>query len=475
MGVWDVVWSYSDWLLILGLLLLAAHTYATWNHDFFSKKGLPYTKPWPIFGNMGKAVLKRASFADVLLGMYRQHKGHRVNGMFQMTLPITVVNDPELLKRIVVKDFDHFVDHYSIIPPEVDPLFAGNLFFLKDKDVHSIEMKDLFTRFTNDVIASTAFGVTVDSLKNPNNEFYLAGKGLTNFEGLRSLIFMGYTLCSGLMKFLRIPFTPLEVSKFIHSLVKDTLRTREREGIVRPDMIHLLMEARKERVSDGVNGGKTAKLDLTDEDITAQATVFFLAGFDTASTLLCFASYFLALNEDVQDRLQAEIDLVFDDEVTYETVHSMKYLDMIISESLRLYPPVIAVDRVCEKPFSIPASDDQPAITFNKGDLAWIPIYCLHRDEDYFPDPERFDPERFSEENKKNIKPFTYLPFGLGPRSCIGNRFALMETKVALIHLLARFNLKVTDRTPIPIRLSRKGFNVGPEGGFWMGLTPRNK
>jgi cytochrome P450 family 9 len=102
-----------------------------------------------------------------------------------------------------------------------------------------------------------------------------------------------------------------------------------------------------------------------------------------------------------------------------------------------------------------------------------ISIYALHRDPQYYPDPDRFDPERFSDENKSKMHPYTYIPFGTGPRSCIGSRFALMETKVLFFHLLSSFEIVPVEKTQIPIRLSKKAINMSPEKGFWVGLKKR--
>ncbi|KAG5895436.1 hypothetical protein JTB14_037595 [Gonioctena quinquepunctata] len=99
-----------------------------------------------------------------------------------------------------------------------------------------------------------------------------------------------------------------------------------------------------------------------------------------------------------------------------------------------------------------------------------IPILGFHRDPKYFPDPELFDPERFSDENKGNIDPNVYIPFGLGPRNCIGSRFALLETKILFFHVLSHFELVPVEKTSIPLRICRKSFNPIAEGGFWLGM-----
>lgn len=86
-----------------------------------------------------------------------------------------------------------------------------------------------------------------------------------------------------------------------------------------------------------------------------------------------------------------------------------------------MYPPSAAVDRECVKAYQMPDTSTDKGYLIRPGDVLWVPIHALHHDPEYFPDPEIFDPERFSEENRTNIKPFSYVPFGSGPRICIGN------------------------------------------------------
>ncbi|PSN30022.1 Cytochrome P450 9e2 [Blattella germanica] len=183
----------------------------------------------------------------------------------------------------------------------------------------------------------------------------------------------------------------------------------------------------------------------------------------------------LATHPEVYEKLQNEVDKTMeenDGKLTYEAIMNMKYLDMTISETLRIYPPASVVDRVCTQNYVLEANP--PAEIF-PGECIYIPIFGLHRDPRHFPEPEKFDPERFSDENRHNINPYTYLPFGVGPRSCIGNRFALLEAKSVLVYLLSKFRVQTVDKTPETIKIIQKGFNLSIEGGFWMGLQERNQ
>ncbi|KAK7863029.1 hypothetical protein R5R35_010772 [Gryllus longicercus] len=150
----------------------------------------------------------------------------------------------------------------------------------------------------------------------------------------------------------------------------------------------------------------------------------------------------------------------------------MKYLDAVISEVLRLYPPAPSTDRICVKDTLLPAGEYSNAITIPKGTIVQAPIVGLHTDPQYWKEPKKFDPDRFSDENKHKIKPFTYMPFGMGPRICIGQRFALIEVKMALVHLLHSFDLHPSAKTKFPIEY-QTGANLLAKGGFWCGLTPR--
>ncbi|XP_074040341.1 cytochrome P450 9e2-like isoform X2 [Leptinotarsa decemlineata] len=369
-----------------------------------------------------------------------------------------------------------------------------NHFLKKNQDCFELEMRDTFTRFTNDVIATAAFGVKVDSLEAPNNEFYLMGKEATNFGGIVNMIkFFGLVFCPKIMQFFGISFISRSVNNFFRKLVDDTIKAREENNIIRPDMIHLLMEAKKgihhneETVEvdtgfatvEEANMGKGHITELTNTDITAQALIFFFAGFDSVSSLMCFMAHELAVNSDIQIRLRKEINetsVSCGGSITYEALLKMKYMDMVVSETLRKWPSALVTDRICTKPYTIvPVTADENPVHIEKKTLIMIPIFGIHRDPKYYPDPLRFDPERFSDENKGNINTFAYMPFGLGPRNCIGSRFGLLETKLIFFHLLFHFELVPVKKTSIPMKLAKGTFNLMAEGGFWLGLKRMKK
>lgn len=159
--------------------------------------------------------------------------------------------------------------------------------------------------------------------------------------------------------------------------------------------------------------------------MTSQLFLFFIAGFDTVSTAMIFIVYELSINPEIMQRLSDEVDQVSESLEgklpKYEDLQKMEYLDMVVSEGLRKWPPVNFLDRLCSNKTTI-EDYDGTKVELESGQGILIPVKSIHMDHRYFPNPEKFDPERFSSANRDNIDPYSYLVFGIGPRNCIGNR-----------------------------------------------------
>ncbi|XP_014217343.1 cytochrome P450 9e2-like [Copidosoma floridanum] len=340
---------------------------------------------------------------------------------------------------------------------------------IKQKVAKCFEAKDAFSRYTSDVIASAAYGVKFNSMNDKENEFYSHGKTALSFTFLSTIKFELLTLFPRLMRLLGATFFPRRTDEFFKNIIKGTVKIRKEQGIVRQDMIHLLMLAMERR--DGI--------EVTLDDIVGQAFFFFLAGFDTSSSLMCFIAHELAANLHIQERLYEEIEEQTREDggkVTYDSLSKMKYLDMVASETLRKYPVAPFTNRVCTKDHVLPPPmEGYPECSVERGMVLLLPIFGLHRDPKYFPKPDKFDPERFSDENRSKIEPYTYMPFGIGLRQCIGNRFALMEAKIVIIDLVRKFVIKFTEKSRDPIIFGLSNFNLTAKDGFWLKLEERKK
>ncbi|XP_032690860.1 cytochrome P450 6k1-like, partial [Odontomachus brunneus] len=153
------------------------------------------------------------------------------------------------------------------------------------------------------------------------------------------------------------------------------------------------------------------------DDLVAQAAIFFSGGFETSSSTISFTLYELAVQPKIQDRLRKEILDAFKEnngKITYDMVLS-PYLHMVISETLRKYPILPMLDRETVQNYKVPNTD----LVIEKDTPVFISLIDLHYNPEYFPDPDKFDPERFSEENFPKIPPCVYMPFGEDPRKCI--------------------------------------------------------
>ncbi|OTF80009.1 cytochrome P450-like protein, partial [Euroglyphus maynei] len=203
----------------------------------------------------------------------------------------------------------------------------------------------------------------------------------------------------------------------------------------------------EERILNDIIGSKY----LSEEEIVAQCLVFFLAGYETTASTLTFCLYELAINPEIQDRLYEEVRSVLDkgEPLDYEHVMRLPYIDAVISETLRHHSPASTLTRIASEPYHLPECN----YTLQKGEMIRIPTFAIHHNPKYYPDPDRFDPERFMPENRHKIVPYTYLPFGGGPRNCIGMRFALSEAKLGLARMISQFSFFKSPDTVDELRI----------------------
>lgn len=417
----------------------------------------------------------------------------RIYGQFDFAVRKYIVRDPEVLHRICVKDFDYFEDHRQIVDERVDDLFGNSLIALRGEkwrqmratlcpafaganirqmfelvadcaneivksfrkkadngEEINLEMKDFFSRYTSDVIATTAFGIKVNSFDEPTNEFFVKGKSVSNFgvdSFWGSIKFMLMVLFPKVASTLRMHFFDVSLTEFFKTKVVDAITERQKNDTHRSDLINMLMQVRQganfnanantnhqnEAITEGPQDGFAAveesnigKTTVTqqwnDTEISAQCFLFFLSGFEIPSSMLTFTVYELVANPLIQQKLFkeiAEMDEQFGGkQISYDDLQNLKYLDQVICESLRKWPAVPQIDRQCVKDYVY--DDGNLNFEIERGCNLIVPVYGLHHDPKFFPNPNKFNPARFNDKNKHKIVPGTYLPFGLGPRHCIG-------------------------------------------------------
>ncbi|XP_042778566.1 cytochrome P450 3A12 isoform X1 [Panthera leo] len=317
-----------------------------------------------------------------------------------------------------------------------------------------VTLKDILGAYSMDVITSTSFGVNIDSLNNPRDPFVENTKKLLKFSFLDPFFFslLLFPFLTPVFELLNIWLFPKSVINFFTKSVKRMKESRLKDKQKhRVDLLQLMINSQNSKETD------THKA-LSDLELVAQSVIFIFAGYEPTSTSLSFLVYELATHPDVQQKLQEEIDATFPNKAppTYDALVQMEYLDMVLNETLRLYPIAGRLERVCKRDVEI------SGVFIPKGTVVMVPTFTLHRDLDLWPEPEEFHPERFSKKNKDSINPYIYLPFGTGPRNCIGMRFAIMNMKLALVTLLQNFSFKPCEETQIPLKLNAQGI-IQPE------------
>lgn len=317
----------------------------------------------------------------------------------------------------------------------------------------TVEIKDILARFTTDVIGCCAFGIDCNSLSNPDAEFRRMGRRAftqTPMDTLKMVVIRSFPQ---LAKIFQLGVFAKSVSDFFQSVVEDTVRYRKDNSVERNDFLQLLMQMMSKEGAEA----------LTMNEAAAQAFIFFLAGFETTSTTISFALMEMSMNPTIRNQARSELLRVLeehDNKITYETVSDLRYMESIVLESLRKYPPAPVFLRKCTKSYKIPDSE----VIIEEGLSVLIPAMALHMDPEYHPDPEIFDPNRFA--NK--LKDYAYIPFGDGPRICIGMRFAMVLAKLALAVILQRFDFELSAKTKLPLEMEKKGIVLAPIGGIWL-------
>ncbi len=278
-------------------------------------------------------------------------------------------------------------------------------------------------------------------------------------------------------------------TRFFMDVIINTLKHRRSTGERRNDLIDLMIDATKEDMSedshsDGEDSESVIKKSsihnphVLDEDmVIATAMVLLIAGYDTTGNTLSYFFHEMVKNPEIQDRLRDEIDEAYESgtdktgRLPYNTVQSMEYLDMVLNETLRMYPAAgNAIFRECIQDYKLPGTN----IIIKKGQEINVPTYGIHMDPTYYPDPEMFDPERFTKEARAARHPMAFLTFGQGPRQCIGSRFAIVEMKVGIVKILREYILKSGPRTPTKVDLDPEAFTLTPKTPMLIQVERRN-
>ncbi|XP_063913808.1 cytochrome P450 6a2-like isoform X2 [Zophobas morio] len=489
-------------VLIIIIIILALLCYLYYRHRFFTywkKKGVPTYPPKFPAGNITDILLGKEHVYTCIANFYTKLKneGHKHAGLYFFNGPVYLPIDREIIKSILTTDFEYFTDRGVFLDEDNFPL-SGHLFALRGSKWKTLRQKltptfssgklkamyDVFLKiienfvntvetnaqkegeinikhtamnFSTDIILATAFGLNSNTLKEPDNE--LAKSVLTFFKPsnwifLKAVTKEGFSNPGNL---LRVIMSNKPHETFFMKLVKDAIDYRDKNNIVRNDFLSLLLEVRD-------------KEGLSFNEIAAQCFVILFAGFETSAQSISYCIHHLAHSQDCQEKLRKEIfDNLGQDftQFTYAGIKALPYLDrafqrypltvstrnnitVIVSETLRMYPTLGYLNRICVKPYKVPGTD----VVLDAGTPVLISHLGIQRDPEYFPEPLKFDPDRFKDEDQ--ILPFSFLPFGEGPRFCIASRYGTIQTKLAIAALVSQFRFYPSPKTPETIEFDNE-------------------
>jgi thromboxane-A synthase len=480
-------------------------------------RGIPGPFPLPIVGNIPEFLRSE----QLALYTSLRHRFGGVVGLFLGTRPTILLNDPKLIHEVTVTAAEQFRnrpplevstqktlgliqardDYWKRLRRTIAPTF--NVIHIKNMlpliheeikimisqletacdDQKEVDIHAMFTRLTLDIIGRIAFGTKLNAQRDKNSEFLQSigwiFQNVPRANGLFSILF------PGLWKIWQ-NFFPSELrtnvlnaeealDKLSIKLIRQRKRERQEEEEesslnksdkaterVPNDFLDLLLDAR-----DKVTGER-----LTEMEIQSQVNIFLLAGHETTANTLAYTIYLVSQHSEVDEKLYEELSNIFTDDddddaiLDLNQINAMNHLTMAISESLRIYPPATSAFRQANEDTVI---GNQYFVPKNTSII--IPIKSLGCNPDYWPEPEKFLPfERWAgQEAAKHA--LVWLPFGAGPRNCIGQRFALIEAKMVLAHVLRRFRFKLSPGQ-IPLQL-QPGITTSPKYGIKVKVERR--
>ena len=348
-----------------------------------------------------------------------------------------------------------------------------------------VDAKELSLKFTVTVIASAGFGIDANAFEPQGEQFYkmagrIAGTDRTTWDIAKLLLIVA--LPKFVSKLLKLEFFDVGSIHFFNDIIDQRLKMNNTETTKRNDMVDLFTETMmgnvseevKKEVAKDLEGSELTKVKkFTEEEmdtlIRGNLFAMFLAGMELPAIMMSGCIFFLARNQDIQEKLFLEMkDANLDNNLEYNNIMNLPYLDMVVKEAMR-HSTFTDGRWNCSKDYQVPGTN----ITIPKGMGVTLSAHGVSMDERYFPNPNEFNPEHFNAANKENRSSATDLVFSIGPRQCIGNRFAMLQLKTGIANMVGKFRILPTSRLPDKYEPDPKSGSFKIKGGNWVKFERR--
>lgn len=320
-----------------------------------------------------------------------------------------------------------------------------------------MELQPLMLNVTMEVIATTGLGIQMN-LHEKSDPLTDAIKRYFHTTDLKVL--MSSILPNWLKTMTGFTMFDKEGLLSASDLIKAVIEEKRRNDQKYNDFTAAFMNSKIEE--------KGTTRSPTDDEIVASVLGLFLAGIDTQAVLLSITIFLLAQHPEIQERLLREIRKCTSQGLDFDSLKDMVFMDAVMNECLRLYPPGTSTERKVSKDY------DLNGVTLPAELDVYVSLYIMHHDEKYFPDAEKFDPDRFMPDRVAEIEVFSFIPFGQGPRNCPGMRFALIGSKLVLSRLMLAYEFLPSESHPATIDVSETVDELLITSQLFIKLKARN-
>ncbi|CAH1985082.1 unnamed protein product [Acanthoscelides obtectus] len=323
-------------------------------------------------------------------------------------------------------------------------------------EISVLEAKKLCSKFTLENVNACAFGMDSQCFRKTEPMDMRMAYGLVKTGSWGVYKYFLSTIIPRIHKVLNIRIVNSTYGNELLHMIHAFMSYRVKSGVVRNDFLDSMVQLKENAPSNGF-------------DILALGANFFVDGYETSSTVMALLLFELAMHKEVQNKLRSEIRQskeLSGGKLSCEVVQSMRYLDACFNENLRVHSIVSTLGKTCTKSYTYHLKHRNTSVVIEKGTPIIIPISAIHHDPQYFENPIHFCPERFLE--KKTLQKYTFMPFGEGPRSCLGKRFGVLQIKVGVIDIISNFELSVNEKTELPLKYNPWFFVVAPTKGIWI-------